>query len=117
MEKLGNIYQNKIAWKILLMNMNQNSRIEKSTVEGKPKDAKNFAPSDKPRVSEENQLVAHILTNEMLSALEKDDPRMADIIRRRYILGEDQKDVAKYYKVSQVRISQIEKKAIDKMRK
>ena len=52
-----------------------------------------------------------------LSQLKEKYPRMAEIIRRRYELGETQEEIGKDYKITKTAIQHIEKEALGKIRK
>jgi len=52
-----------------------------------------------------------------LLQLKEKNPRMADIIRRRYELNETEEEIGKYYKLSRQRIEQIEKRGLEEIRK
>jgi len=72
---------------------------------------------DKSINTGEEQMLNNILTNEAVSALEKENPRMAEVIRYRYIQGMTQLEVSKLLKVTPTRIGQMEEEALKKLRR
>jgi len=67
--------------------------------------------------TEENQVMNHVAIKEALAILKEQNPRLAEVIERRYFNEEPLRELATNLKVSAQRIAQLEKAGLAKLKK